>query len=115
MAKTYARAQRIGDLVLREVAQFLQKETNDPRLQGVSITAVKVTPDKSRAHVYFTVLDSEMAKEIEGVLKKAAGYFRTLLARSAGLRYTPSLHFQYDASILHGAHLSQLIDDSQVE
>jgi ribosome-binding factor A len=110
MAKSYARVDRIGDLVLREVARFLQRETNDPRLREVSLTGVKVSRDKSKAKIYFTVFDKDTAPEVQKVLNKAAGFYRSLLAKSSMLRHTPVLDFEYDASILYGAELSQLID-----
>lgn len=112
MSKSYPRQERIADLILRELALFLQRATNDPRLQQVSITAVKVSSDKSRARVFFNVLEKETAKEVEQVLNKASGYYRSLLAKSSGLRFTPSLHFEYDFSILYGSDLSRLIDQS---
>ncbi|MFK8018438.1 MAG: 30S ribosome-binding factor RbfA [Pseudomonadales bacterium] len=46
------------------------------------------------------------------VLNGAAGYLRSLLAKSSTMRFTPSLKFVYDESIQRGSYLTRLIDDA---
>ena len=42
--------------ILRTLSELLRFETKDPRLQGVSLTAVDLTRDLSVAKVYFSIL-----------------------------------------------------------
>ena len=39
------RAEKIGDELKKEISLIINKETKDPRLQNINITAVKVSDD----------------------------------------------------------------------
>ena len=127
-----SRLQKVGDLILRELATLIQLEIRDPRIGMVSVTAVKVSRDLAYADVYVTVLgeierditshlgkqDKQGAlealeiKENIRALNNAAGYLRTLLAKKVSLRNTPKLKFHYDESVARGQYLSSLIDSA---
>jgi len=47
------RAERVNELIRRELVLLLKKETKDPRLQNVVITDVIVTRDLTSAKVFF--------------------------------------------------------------
>lgn len=110
MPHSYSRMQRIGDEIQRELAQLLLTKTNDPRLQGLSITSVSVSPDMANATVSVSLLKEDQIKEVLKALSNASGFFRQALARSLNLRVTPRLRFTYDKSILQANHLLNLID-----
>ncbi len=59
MPREFTRNQRHGDEVLRSLSELLRFETKDPRLEGVSLTAVELTRDLSVARVYYSMLDHE--------------------------------------------------------
>ena len=117
MAKDYSRAQRIGDQIQRELSQLIRLEVKDPRLSSlVTITAVEVSRDASYARVFITVMgnqpgvdDGSVAQSLK-VLNDASGFLRMQLGKAMKLRSVPQLRFQYDESVLRGAHLSALID-----
>ena len=44
---------------MRSLGELIQRQVKDPRVGFVTITAVRVTPDLSKAHVYYTVLGDE--------------------------------------------------------
>ena len=44
MPREFTRNQRLGNQVLRSLSELLRFETKDPRLQGVSLTAVDLEP-----------------------------------------------------------------------
>jgi ribosome-binding factor A len=111
MPKGYARTDRIAEQIQREVAQVLRLEVKDPRVRMITLTGVEVTKDYSHAKVFYTTLDGASDAVQQG-LEHASGYLRSQLAHSMKLRITPQLHFVYDPSIEHGAHLSQLIDQA---
>ena len=110
MSKSPKRARRVSDLIHRNVAEFLQKEVNDPRLNKISITGVEVSADLSQAKVFYTLLDINDLKEVKVALKKATGYCRHLLAQTTTLRFVPLLQFIYDDSIERGNRISSLIN-----
>ncbi|EPJ50783.1 MAG: ribosome-binding factor A [Osedax symbiont Rs2] len=116
MAKEYSRTQRIAEQMQRDLAQLIQREVKDPRLGMVTISFIKVARDLGYAEVYFTVMpfgdqkEEDAVKAAAEVLKDAAGFLRTELARDMQLRTVPKLRFHYDASIDRGRRLHSLIE-----
>lgn len=113
MAREFSRTNRIGQLVMRELAQMIQHEVSDPRVGLVTVSHVDVTPDMKYAKVYVTRLngvDSEQDIEecLQG-LQRAAGFLRRNLAGRVELRNIPELRFQYDTSLEHGFNMDELI------
>jgi len=109
MPKEYSRSQRMAEQVRRELAELVRDEINDPRVNWVSFTAVKVSRDLSNAVIYFTVLnDDERAGAVEA-LNKAAGFLRHQLSSRIRSRIVPSLKFVYDVSIERGTSMESLI------
>ncbi len=105
------RTLRVAELMKRELAGVIQHGLNDPRAQGVTLTAVEVAPDLSVARVYFTTLgDEARVKPALTALNHAAGFLRRELKRRLVLRTLPQLRFHYDESVARGAALTSLID-----
>jgi len=111
------RTTRMADLIQTIVARLLQREISDPRLQGISITGVDLSPDLKNAIVFFSLLEpsNESIKIAERAFGKASGFFRVQLSRSTELRHTPKLIFKYDASIMIGTRVSQLLKNVSPE
>jgi ribosome-binding factor A len=110
MALPYKRADRVGDLIRRELSWLLLREVKDPRLRQVTITAVEVTADLRHARVLFTSRagGGEPAEELLG-LRSAAGFLRGHLGRTLRLRYAPELAFEVDASVERSLHVAALL------
>ena len=102
------RAERVNELIRRELVLLLKKETKDPRLQNVVITDVIVTRDLTSAKVFFSV-DESSQQIVASLLKKASGFFRISLSKSLDLRHTPSLSFIYDTAPNTGAKIDDLL------
>ena len=86
-----SRTTRLQDLIRQEVNFLLRAEIRDPRLAGVEITMVELAGE--RARLWFTADDTEDKSE---ALDHAAGFLRTELAASLGLKRTPELRFRRD-------------------
>lgn len=100
-----------ASLIQGHLTQLLQTQVNDPRVHLVTITAVEVTPDATRAYVYFTALGSpEEREEVMAGLNSAAGFLRREIGQRIRLRNTPELIFQWDVSIERGERISSLLD-----
>ena len=108
------RPQQVADLIHRTLAMSLQRETNDPRLNKISITEVNVSPDLRNARIYYTVLDKNELQLIEKALKKGSGFLRHCLAQQVGLRYVPKLEFLYDDNLQHAEELAALLSQIKV-
>ena len=104
------RQRRVSELIHRELSMLLMREVRDPRLAGITLTEVKVTPDLQIARVYYTVLgDAEEVEAAAVALQSAGGYLRTQLAAQVRLRLVPELVFQLDQSAEHGRRIDQLL------
>lgn len=109
--KSYARSERIAELIQRTIGNVLLTESRDPRFKMVNITRVQLQSDLKKAYIYVTLLEPEHKKEVLASLNKAAGFFRQAVAKACELKYTPILEFQYDDTILEASHLHQVIND----
>jgi len=115
MARVSKRVDKVADLLKKEIALLIQGEVCDPRVGMASVTGVKVSRDLAHASVYVTLLGKTSAEEIqEGIdaLNKAAGFLRSLLAKTISLRTTPKLSFIYDDSLARGQFMTDLIDEA---
>ena len=110
MPKEFSRNQRLSSQMLRTLNELVRFETKDPRLSGVSLTAIELSRDLSVAKVYFSQMDpdDDPGLALEG-LRRAAGFLRSRLGSSIKVRHVPELRFQHDDSIAHGAAISELI------
>jgi len=112
MAREYARTDRVGQQIQKEIAIILMREIKDPRLAMTTVSAVEVTRDLAYAKVFVTFFTSEQ-EEIDAsieVLNEAEGYIRSLLAKRLRARIMPHLRFVYDSSMVEGVRMSSLVD-----
>jgi len=99
------RTERVAEQVRAELARALREDSTDPRLRLVTLTRVDVSPDLSRADVFWSVAEGVGAPQqpdSERALDRAAGFLRHALARTLPLRRVPSLHFHHDPSLALG-------------
>lgn len=111
MAREFARTDRIGSQMQRELADLLRQELNDPRLGMITVQAVRVVRDLSYAKIYVTMMGGSLdLKATLKILNDAAPLLRHELARRIKIRIMPKLQFVYDASIEQGNQLAGLIE-----
>ncbi|RTR05491.1 30S ribosome-binding factor RbfA [Halomonas nitroreducens] len=113
--REFKRTDRVADQLQKELAVLIQREIKDPRLGMVTVSGVTVSRDLGYADVHVTLLgeqDAERIKENLTVLKRAAGFLRSQIARRIKLRHVPELRFHFDESVVRGQRLSSLIDEA---
>jgi ribosome-binding factor A len=111
--REFGREERVADFIRDELASIIQRQMRDPRVGMVSVNEVKVSKDLSYAEVYVSSHETktdEARAELIGVLNKAAGYFRSELAKRHSMRTTPKPRFHYDEVIEKGPALESLIE-----
>ncbi len=114
MAREYARTDRVGQQIQKEIAVILMREVKDPRLSMTTVSAVEVTRDLAYAKIFVTFF-TEDKDEIEvsvEVLNEAAGFIRSLLAKKLRARIMPHLRFVYDKSMAEGVRMGHLVDQA---
>ena len=102
------RAERVNELMRRELVLLLKQETKDPRLKQVVITDVIVSRDLTSAKIFFSV-DEDSINIVTPLLNKASGFFRSSLSKTLDLRHTPTLSFIYDTAPNTGARIDNLL------
>lgn len=104
------RTDRLRDEVRDIVANCLSGgQLNDPALEFVTITDVKLSSDLQLATVYFRVLDEKDMKITKKGLERAAGVFRKRLAETLEIRRVPSLRFFYDSGMEKSSNIDLLL------
>ena len=114
------RLQRINERIREELSEMLLQEVSDPRLEGISITDVKVDRELAYADVFVSALEgSERWQEIHEGLQHAQGFLRRELSQRVELRVFPRLRFRWDPTFERAERIEQLIaslhNDSQSE
>ena len=107
---------RVSKLIRRKLTRLLSEESNDSRLENVTITDVVVNRDTTRAEVFFSIIGSaEDIAVTQTALDGAAGWLRNEMAPTLRLRNLPQLVFTYDPSLAHGARIEELLNELHVD
>jgi ribosome-binding factor A len=108
------RTDQVGEAIRESVAEIISRGLKDPRIGFVTITRVEVTPDLRQARVLFSVLGDQAQKDkTRAGLQQAAGYIRREIGRRIQIRYTPELHFHYDAGIDATDRVARILQETQ--
>ena len=107
------RSDKISDLLRKEISLIINKETKDPRLQNLNITAVKVSDDIGIATVFYTMIGESIEKEKSSidkkVLKKFSGMVRSKLSKTMQIRRVPVIQFKFDESVEYSDNIENLL------
>ncbi|HLH77011.1 MAG TPA: 30S ribosome-binding factor RbfA [Candidatus Binataceae bacterium] len=104
------RPERVAEALLREISSLLQRDLKDPRLRGVTLTEVKLSPDLRQARVFFSHLEgAARAAEAAAGFRSASGFIRQKIGRELGLRYSPQLDFEFDRSSERAARIDAIL------
>lgn len=115
------RPERLEDQIHFLLSNLIQRELRDPELGFLTLTAVRLTPDRSLAKVYFTVLPAQGGDQeaqdalTRKALGRAAGFLRSQLASRLKMRRVPELRFFPDATLEEGNRMESLLDEIQKE
>jgi ribosome-binding factor A len=110
------RPEQLAEVIREEVSQIVGYELEDPRVQGVTVTDVRVTENLRDASVFFTAegTDAEKADAMKA-LQKAAPYVRRQLGLALNLKYTPELHFVRDTVEESATRVEELLSEIKME
>jgi len=113
----YKRADRLGDVILKEISQMILKEDiKDPRVHSVVLTGIKITDDLGFARVYFTVMtDEPNKKEILAGLQSASGFIKRELSKRLRIKRAPDLQFEFDTVLEEGYRIDDLLKGVKIE
>ncbi len=114
---SFSRAERVSTQIMKVMSEVMQKKIKDPRLEMVTITGVKMSPDLREAIVFYTVFGSEESKK-ENVARgfsSCKGFIKKTLAKELSLRFMPNIKFIHDDSFDYGTKMDKIFKDLKDE
>ena len=110
------RAVRVGDQLLREVADILAKKVRDPRVKGATLTGIHLSDDLKHGRVYFSVMGGrEDIQKVQGGLDSAKGFIKREIGARMDLKYIPDIVFKHDPSLEMGQHMEKIFEKIKSE
>ena len=113
------RAAKVGDQILKEIADLLVRRVNDPRVSGVTLTGIHLSNDLRHSRVYYSLIgDREDIRKTQAGLDSAKGFIKREIGRRMDIKYIPDIVFEHDPTLEKGDDLERLfqkikLDDSQ--
>ena len=98
-SQDFKRSDRIADLIKVEISQVISQEAKDPRIQGITVMNVLLTPDMKKADIYISQTNSFNEidqQELKMGLEKAKGFIRKKLSQNLKLRRIPEIFFKIE-------------------
>ena len=106
------RPERVAGMLREELVEIVGFELEDPRVQAVTVTDVRVAEDLRDAKV-FVLIDGE-EKEISealSALRRASPYIRQQLGLNLNLRHMPHLHFARDTVEEKASRIASVLNE----
>ena len=110
------RSIRVGDQILKEIADLLTRKVMDPRVRGVTLTGIRLSNDLRHARIYYSVIGKKIDIErIQSGLNSAKGFIKREMGRRINLRYMPEIIFQHDPTLETGNQIEKLFQKIKSE
>jgi ribosome-binding factor A len=108
---------RVGEELRHALSRVLSRgELRDPALAGLNLTVteVRASPDLKNATAYVVPLGGGGLEAAVEALNRAAGFFRTQVAREVALRHTPHISFAPDRSFDEAHRVRDILERPRV-
>ena len=94
------------------VSMAILADLKDPRIQGVTVTFVEVSPDMRTAKIHVSIMGDEASQRLclHG-LRSAAGYLQQKISNRIDTRYTPRVRFELDQGVKKSIAIARMIDE----
>lgn len=110
------RSVRVGDQILKEIADLLSRKVRDPRVSGVTLTGIRLSDDLRHARIFYSVLGEKIdLDKIQSGLDSAKGFIKREMGRRINLRYMPEIIFQHDPTLETGNQIEKLFQKIKTE
>jgi ribosome-binding factor A len=104
------RAERVTEALREELSELISLELEDPRLDGVTVTDVHVSPDLRLASVRLAIPgDTGALERALAAINGAKSFLKKNLAERLDLFRVPELRFEADLSPAANAKLKHLL------
>jgi ribosome-binding factor A len=111
MREKLVRRERLVAAIREILSELLLRESKDPRLHGVVISAVDLSGDLKLAKAFFSVIgDAERERQALDGLQQARGFLRHQMAQRLRMHSPPDLTFKRDKGFERADRISRLLD-----
>jgi len=109
------RTERVAEQIQAEVADIILRKVRDPRIEGVTITGVDVSPDLRYARIYWMTDGAlDRRRSTASGLESVRGFIRRELGYRMRVKNTPELRFIYDESLDRAARIEELLKQAAI-
>jgi ribosome-binding factor A len=106
------RLQRVRELLKRELGEVIRREFEVGEVGLITVNDVDVSGDLHSAVVFISILGKpEQQKRGLAALGRHRKRIQGLVARAVILKYTPTLRFVMDDSVVRGNKVLQIIEE----
>ncbi len=106
------RIQRVRELLKQTLGEAIRREFHSHEAGLISVNDVDVAGDLKSAVVFISILGSaDQQKRGFQLLTENRIRLQTLIARSVILKFTPTLKFVFDDSIVRGNRVLQILEE----
>jgi ribosome-binding factor A len=110
LAMSSRRVLKAAEAIREVVSMAILTDLRDPRIEGVTVTRVEVSPDMRQAKVHVSIMGNEAQQKLclHG-LRNSAGYLQSKISDRIDTRYTPKLSFALDEGVKKSLAISQML------
>ena len=106
------RLQRVRELLKREIGEVIRREFDVSEAGLISVNDVDVAGDLHSAQVFISILgNADQEKRGMALLARHRKRIQGLVGRAVVLKYTPTLRFLMDDSVVRGNRVLQIIEE----
>ena len=109
---TSRRVQKAAEAIREVVSMAILADLKDPRVEGVTVTFVEVSPDMRNAKVHVSIMGDDTAQQLclKG-LQSSAGFLQQKVSRRIDTRYTPRIRFEIDMGVKNSIAIAKMLND----
>jgi ribosome-binding factor A len=109
---TSRRVLKAAEAIREVVSMAILTDLRDPRIQGVTVTFVEVSPDMRVAKVHVSIMGTDAAQKLclKG-LQSSAGFLQQKVAKRIDTRYTPVLRFELDLGVKKSIAIAKTLSE----
>jgi len=105
------RLEKVNELIKREVGMIIQREFEHSRDQLITVTEVLTSNDLLHAIVRVSIWPEKESGIIFKNLKKASGFFQSLLNKKLKMHPVPRIAFEFDERVAEAGRVEELLKD----
>jgi ribosome-binding factor A len=103
------RTSRVGDQIMKVVADLLLFKVRDPRVKDVTLTGIEVSKDLRHSRIFFSVMgDTKNIRKTQAGLDSARGFIKREIGSRLDMKYIPDILFKYDPTLEKSEDLERL-------